>query len=376
MNKKLGVIGAGRIGRVHCENIAKFVPRASIKALADPMMNGEIAAFSKSVRIPSAYDDYRRIINDPEIDAVLICSPTNTHARISIEAAEAGKHIFCEKPVDTGVAEIMRVALAVERAGVKFQVGFNRRFDNNFKAIRNAVASGRTGRVHLAVVTSRDPAPPPPEYAAASGGIFMDMTIHDFDMIRYLTGDEPVEIYAAGAALIEGAEEDSKGNGRAVDAGIIGAADKRLERAKDAGKIDAAKTAINNRTVTDPVEADTAVVTVKLASGAIAIINNSRKAVYGYDQRAEVFGSGGTVSIANNTESSAVFSGAAGVISEKPLYFFLERYMQSYADEINSFVDAVICGDPVSVGIADGLAATKMALAAGRSLAENRPVRI
>jgi myo-inositol 2-dehydrogenase/D-chiro-inositol 1-dehydrogenase len=307
------------------------VPRAAVRALADPMLNGEMRDFAAAMRVPDVYDDYRRIIGDPAIDAVLICSPTDTHARISIEAARAGKHIFCEKPVDADIARVAAVAAAVSEAGVVFQVGFNRRFDSNFMALREAVASGKIGDVHLIRITSRDPAPPPIGYIAVSGGIFMDMTIHDFDMVRYISRSEPVEIYAAGATLADRA---------------IGAAG----------------------------DVDTAVVTIKLANGAIASIDNSRKAVYGYDQRAEAFGSKGSVSISNNTKSSAVFSGEDGVVAEKPLYFFLERYMQSYADEIIAFTEAVVNDAPTPVSVADGLMAVRMALAAGRSLAEDRPV--
>ena len=330
---KLGIIGAGRIGRVHCESIVNFVPQAIVQAIADPMLNNDIRDFAAKMRVPDVYDDYMKIINDPQIDGVLICSSTDTHAQISIEAAQAGKHIFCEKPVDTDLKRIAQVADAVSKAGVKFQVGFNRRFDNNFKAVRDSVASGKVGEVHLVRITSRDPAPPPAEYVAVSGGMFLDMTIHDFDMVRYLTGSEPIEIYSAGAVLVDPA---------------IG----------KAGDI------------------DTAVITIKMANGAIAAIDNSRKAAYGYDQRAEVFGSKGSMAISNNTQSTAVFSGEDGVVAEKPLYFFLERYMQSFSDEMISFVEAVVNNKPVPVNAEDGLVPVKMALAAKKSLDENRPVQL
>jgi len=330
---KLGIIGAGRIGRVHCESIINHVPVATVQAIADPLLNDDIRSFAKKMRVPDVYVDYKKIIDDPQIDAVLICSSTDTHAQISIEAAAAGKHIFCEKPVDADLKRIAQVAEAVEKAGVKFQVGFNRRFDNNFKAIKDTVSAGKVGDVHLVRITSRDPAPPPAEYVAVSGGMFLDMTIHDFDMVRYLTGSEPIEIYTAGAVLVDPA---------------IG----------EAGDI------------------DTAIITIKMANGAIAAIDNSRKAAYGYDQRAEVFGSKGAVSVTNNTNSTAVFSGEDGVVAEKPLYFFLERYMQSFSDEISSFVDAVVNNTPVPVNVHDGLVPVKMALAAKKSLDENRPVKI
>jgi len=327
----IGIIGAGRIGRVHCECVARHVPQAKVMALADPLADNSLRAFAANMGIPAVYEDYMRIVGDPDIGAVLICSPTDTHTRIIVEAARAGKHIFCEKPVDIDVARIERAAEAVAKAGVTFQVGFNRRFDNNFKALREAVASGRIGRPHIIRITSRDPAPPPLSYIAASGGLFMDMAIHDFDMARFICGSEPAEVYAAGAALIDPA---------------IGAAG----------------------------DVDTAVTTIKFESGAMAVIDNSRKAAYGYDQRAEAFGPEGAVSVSNNTKSTAVFSGADGVVAEKPLYFFLERYMQSYADEIRAFADAAVNGTPPAVTMGDGLAAVRMALAAARSLAQNRPV--
>ncbi len=212
-------------------------------------------------------------------------------------------------------------------------MGFNRRFDANFNAVRQAVTEGKVGEVHLINITSRDPAPPPAEYVKVSGGMFMDMTIHDFDMVRYLSGSEAVEVFASGAVLVDKA---------------IG----------EAGDI------------------DTAVITIKLANGAIAVINNSRKAAYGYDQRAEVFGSKGAVAVTNNLPSTAVLSTAEGVVAEKPLYFFLERYMQSFADEMKEFVEAIQQDKPVPVNAADGLAPVLIAKAAKKSLEENRPVSI
>lgn len=238
---KVGIIGAGRIGRVHSESITKYVKGAEIKAISDIRVTEELEQWAKEMGIPNVYDDYQKILQDPEIDAVLVCSSTNTHASISIEAAQAGKHIFCEKPIDANVDRIKTVLAEVEKAGVKFQVGFNRRFDHNFKAIKQRVVAGDIGEPHLIRVTSRDPAAPPIDYVKVSGGMFFDMTIHDFDMIRYLSGSEVTEVYAVGGVLVDPA---------------IG----------EAGDI------------------DTAVITLKLANGAIGVIDNSRKAVYGYDQ--------------------------------------------------------------------------------------------
>ncbi|HDZ6728173.1 TPA: inositol 2-dehydrogenase [Mannheimia haemolytica] len=330
---KVGIIGAGRIGRVHSESISKYVKGAEIKAISDVKITEELTAWAKSMGIPEVYDDYKKILQDPEIDAVLVCSSTNTHAPISIEAAQAGKHVFCEKPVDADPAKIREVLSAVEKAGVKFQVGFNRRFDHNFKAIKDRVAAGDIGEPHVIRVTSRDPEAPPIEYVKVSGGMFFDMTIHDFDMIRYLSGSEVEEVFAVDTVLV---------NPEIGKAGDI----------------------------------DTAVITLKLKNGAIGVIDNSRKAAYGYDQRAEVFGSKGAIHITNDTGSTAVFSGENGVVAEKPKYFFLERYMQSFADEISCFVDSVVNDKPTLVNGNDGLQPVLIALAAKKSLEENRPVKL
>ncbi|MFA9498902.1 inositol 2-dehydrogenase [Mannheimia sp. E30BD] len=330
---KVGIIGAGRIGRVHSESISKYVKGAEIKAISDVKVTNELTDWAKSMGIPAVYDDYKQILQDPEINAVLVCSSTNTHAPISIEAAQAGKHVFCEKPVDADPEKIREVLEAVEKAGVKFQVGFNRRFDHNFKAIKDRVAAGDIGEPHLIRITSRDPDAPPIEYVKVSGGMFFDMTIHDFDMIRYLSGSEVEEVFAVGTVLV---------NPEIGKAGDI----------------------------------DTAVITLKLANGAIGVIDNSRKAAYGYDQRAEVFGSKGAIHITNDTGSTAVFSGENGVIAEKPKYFFLERYMQSFADEISCFVDSVVNDKPTPVNGNDGLQPVLIALAAKKSLEENRPVKL
>lgn len=330
---KVGIIGAGRIGRVHSESISKYVKGAEIKAISDIKVTDELKSWATSMGIANVYDDYRQILQDPEIDAVLVCSSTNTHAPISIEAAQAGKHIFCEKPIDADVGKIHEVLNAVEKAGVKFQVGFNRRFDHNFKAIKDRVANGDIGEPHIIRVTSRDPDAPPIEYIKVSGGMFFDMTIHDFDMIRYLSGSEVTEVFAVGTVLV---------NPEIGQAGDI----------------------------------DTAVITLKLANGAIGVIDNSRKAVYGYDQRAEVFGSKGAIQISNDTGSTAIFSGENGVVAEKPKYFFLERYMQSFADEMSCFIDSVVNDKPTLVNGNDGLQPVLIALAAKKSLAENRPVKL
>ncbi|MDK2919449.1 MAG: myo-inositol 2-dehydrogenase / D-chiro-inositol 1-dehydrogenase [Candidatus Petromonas sp.] len=330
---KVGIIGAGRIGKVHTESITKYVPNAIVKAIADPFIKDETKEWAKSMGIQNIYKDYKEILNDPEIQAVLVCSSTDTHSQISIEAAEVGKHIFCEKPIDHDLDRIRKVLDTVEKSGVKFQVGFNRRFDHNFKAVKEAVESGKIGEPHIIKITSRDPEAPPIDYVKVSGGIFLDMTIHDFDMVRYLSGSEVEEVYAVGNVLV---------NPEIGKAGDV----------------------------------DTAIVTLKFANGALGVIDNSRRAAYGYDQRAEVFGSKGAVAVTNDTNSTAVISTEEGVTHEKPLYFFLERYMQSFADEIKQFVDAIVNDTEVPVTGIDGLKPILIGLAAKKSLEEGRPIKI
>ncbi len=329
---RVGVIGAGRIGKIHAQNLALNVPGAVVTAVADPILTAaqELAA---QLRVPLATADYHEVLNSPEVDAVAICSSTNTHAQMMIEAARAGKHIFCEKPIAYDLAIIDKALAEVEKAGVLLQIGFNRRFDPNFKKVREMVAEGRIGEPHIVRITSRDPAPPPVEYVKVSGGIFFDMTIHDFDMARYLIGSDVEQIYAEGAVLVD-------------------------PQIGEAGDI------------------DTAVVTLRFANGAIGTIDNSRRAAYGYDQRIEVFGSDGMLQAMNNTPDSHVFTNAEGVQSSKPLYFFLERYTQSFIDEMRVFIDSICAGAKPPVTGIDGRIPVVMAMAATKSLKEGRPVRL
>lgn len=330
---RLGIIGAGRIGKVHCESIGRYVKDAVVACVADPFMNAETEKTVKALGAEKVTKDYREILADKSIDAVLICSSTDTHAKISIEAIEADKHVFCEKPVDHDVDKILEVKAALAKSNVKYQVGFNRRFDHNFEAVRDAIASGKIGHLDVLKICSRDPGAPPVEYIKVSGGIFLDMTIHDFDMVRFLSGDEVESVYAVGGVTVDKA---------------IG----------EAGDI------------------DTAIITMKLKGGTLAVIDNCRRATYGYDQRAEAFGALGQVAIANDCKSSAVISDANGVTAEKPLYFFLERYMQAYVKEITEFVDCIVNDKPVSVGIEDGLQAVAIGIAAKKSLETGMPVKL
>ena len=191
----LGIIGAGRIGKVHTESISNYVRNARIKTVADPFMNETTAAWMRGMGVENTCTDYHDILNDPEIDAVLICSSTNTHSPISLEAIAAGKHVFCEKPIDHDLGRIKEVVNALKGSNLKYQVGFNRRHDHNFAAVKQAILDGKVGDVHIIKITSRDPEPPSAEYAAVSGGMFLDMTIHDFDMVRFLAGCDAEEIY-------------------------------------------------------------------------------------------------------------------------------------------------------------------------------------
>lgn len=329
---KVGLVGAGRMGKLHVENIRSFIPGVEIGIVADLQVES-LEAWSDSCGGISLVRDYRIIVENPEIDAVVISSSTDSHARIIIDAAKAGKHIFCEKPIDLSLVEVKKVLAEVEKAGVILQVGFNRRFDHNHRAVRDAVMAGKIGQPHLILITSRDPEPPPLQFIEGSGGLFLDMSIHDFDMARYLSGLEVEEVYATGSVLVDPA---------------IGAA----------GDI------------------DTAVITLKLTGGVIAVINNSRKAVYGYDQRVEVFGSAGSVVNLNDTPSTIVVSSGSGIYSEKPLFFFRERYKQSFIDELKDFFEAIVRGREPLVSSYDGLQAALIAEAAVKSLVENRPVKI
>jgi myo-inositol 2-dehydrogenase/D-chiro-inositol 1-dehydrogenase len=328
----LGVIGAGRIGKLHIQSLAVHIPEATVAAVADVNLDAA-KEMAEKYDIRSAYSDYQKILKDRKIDAVVICSPTDTHAQYIQEAAARGKHIFCEKPVDLSLSNIKAAISAVEKAGVKLMVGFNRRFDPNFLRIHEMVKSGAIGEPHILRITSRDPEPPPPSYVKVSGGIFLDMAIHDFDMARYLVGSEVVEVFAKGNVLVDPA---------------IG----------QAGDV------------------DTAVTTLTFANGALGTIDNSRRAVYGYDQRAEVFGSKGMVNIGNNTPDTHAFFNNEGKHAAKLLHFFMDRYTESYYREMKIFVEAVLNGTEVPVGGRDGLLSVAIGLAAKKSMEDNRPIKV
>jgi myo-inositol 2-dehydrogenase/D-chiro-inositol 1-dehydrogenase len=333
-DKKLqfGIIGAGRIGRVHAETLAFRLPQAKIVTIAD--VNREAAeSLAMDCGIPKVAATAEDVINDPAIDAVLICSSTDTHADLIVAAAEAGKHIFCEKPIAHSLEEIDRSLAAVKKAGVQLQVGFNRRFDSNFARVRDAVVSGEIGKPSLMHIISRDPGPPPISYIRVSGGIFMDMTIHDFDMARFLIGDEVEEIYTVGGVTV----------------------DPEIGKAGDL---------------------DTALIVMRFRNGVIGTIDNCRKAVYGYDQRVEILGSEGKIETENCYPNQAVVSSGKSVYKDLPLNFFMERYTESFAAELQSFTQAVLENRPTAVTGIDGRIPVVMALAARKSYDEHRPVRL
>jgi myo-inositol 2-dehydrogenase/D-chiro-inositol 1-dehydrogenase len=267
------------------------------------------------------------------VNAVAICSPTNTHYQIIVEAASRGKQIFCEKPIDLSLEKVQAANEEVRRCGVQMMVGFNRRFDPNFLKVRETIVAGQVGQPQVLRITSRDPGPPPEAYIRASGGIFLDMTIHDFDMARYLMGSEVTEVYARATVLVD-------------------------QVFANAGDF------------------DTAVITLTFANGAYATIDNSRQAVYGYDQRVEMFGSEGMVTVANNTPDTHILCDRVGIHTALPLNFFLERYTESYRREMRAFVDAVQNQTPVPVSGEDGFQAALIAVAARKSALENRPVKL
>ena len=324
----VGIVGVGRIGKLHINNLMQ-IPSVNIVAITDPFMDVDWASSRELKIVPNA----QAIFSDPKIDAVFILSPSTLHAEQIIQAAKAGKHIFCEKPIALDPLRIQEALEVVAAASVKMQIGFNRRFDPNFKHLKDVYKAGDIGDLYMVKIIARDPSPPPAEYVKSSGGIFLDMTIHDFDMVRYLSDSEVLEVYAVGSVLIDPA---------------IG----------EAGDI------------------DTAITTMTLENGALAVIDNSREAVYGYDQRIELFGSKGSITAENNTATRSVMMTANGTLTERPLDFFLERYQDSFRLEVNEFFEAISGNGKITADGEAGLVSILIGLAAKKSLDKNRPVTI
>lgn len=327
---RIGVVGVGRIGAMHAEIIARKVDGAQLAAVAD--VHAPLAeAVALQFDVPAM--TVEELIASPLVDAVAICTSTDTHTRLIELAAQHGKAIFCEKPISLDLAEVDRALAAVEVAGVPLMVGFNRRFDRAHQSVHDAVVTGEVGDVQLARISSRDPAPPPVEYIKVSGGIFVDMMIHDFDMARYVVGSPVVEVYAKGAVMIDPA---------------IG----------EAGDV------------------DTASVMLTHANGAVTMIDNSRQAPYGYDQRVEVLGLKGMAASGNPPLHSGITYTADGLRGPVVPNFFLERYADAFVREWDAFVSYVRDGGPSPVSGADGRAPVVLAMAAGESMRTGQPVRV
>ncbi len=326
---KFAVAGLGRIGKIHLENLLQM-NNVEVVAVMDPME--ESRAYAEGKNISAIASTYEEMLTIADFEAVVICSPTDTHADYVELAAKAGKHIFCEKPLDLSLERVVEVLDVVKDSDVKLMLGFNRRFDKEFKKIQQLVKAGAVGDPHIVKITSRDPGAPPVSYIKQSGGLFLDMTIHDFDMARFVVDKEVEEVYAKGAVLI----------------------DPEIGKAGDI---------------------DTAVITLTYTDGTMAIIDNSRKATYGYDQRIEVFGSEGMAQGNNNFHDSHKLYNKEGIQAALPLHFFLERYADAYRTEMSDYIDSLENGTEVPVGGEDGKQSLIIGLAAIKSLKENRAVK-
>lgn len=326
----MAVLGMGRQGQIHSKNIAYRIPEAQLVCVSDVTMD---RARQVGIDGVDLYDDYTKILGRDDVDAVVIATSTDTHEQVIQNTTEAGKDMFCEKPIATTLGAIDELLRIVEKAGVRFQVGFNRRFDPTFRRVREHVESGKVGKPFIVNITSRDPEPPSLEYLKVCGGIFFDTTVHDFDMARYVTGDEIVEVYATGNVLV----------------------DKRIGELGDL---------------------DTTMVTLKFKSGAVGSINNSRRTGYSYDQRVEVFGSKGCAIAQNETPNRVELTDPDGTHRDVPLYFNIERYPEAFFGEVNAFVQSIVNKRPVPVTGRDGRIAVALSMAAKKSWQENRPVKL
>jgi myo-inositol 2-dehydrogenase/D-chiro-inositol 1-dehydrogenase len=327
----IAVIGTGRMGSIHVKNIARYIPETNLAAICDIRLD-VVKAVAEDCGVDRVVKDYHELLADPSIDCVLIATSTDTHAMIVKDAAAAGKQIFCEKPLAPELDTIKEMLAAVKKAGVKLQVGFNRRFDKSFKRIHDVVVSNELGRPCILQITNRDPEFPSMDFLRVSGGIFLDLAIHDFDMIRYQLGDVE-EIYAIGAALVK-------------------------------------------PEISEFGDLDNDIVTLKFKNGAIGVINNSRHAVYGYDQRLEVFCANGNVRAENDPRDVVIKGGADGYLSAGPQYFFMQRYAPCYVEEVRQFVECVRENKPTPTTGEDGYMASALGYAAWKSFREHRPVKI
>jgi myo-inositol 2-dehydrogenase / D-chiro-inositol 1-dehydrogenase len=328
---KVAVAGLGRIGKIHLKNLSRNFPGLEVVAVMD--VDDQLKSIAREFNVPNFYTDFDKLLSVTGLNVVVICSPTDTHAEYVIKSARAGKHIFCEKPLDLSLEHIKEVLKVVDDSGIKLMLGFNRRFDPEFKKIRQLITEGKVGDPQIIKITSRDPGPPPIDYIKVSGGMFLDMTIHDFDMARYISGKQVKEVFAKGSVMI----------------------DPEIGKAGDI---------------------DTAVIILTFDDDSMAVIDNCRKAVYGYDQRLEVFGSKGMALAENNFPNYHKLYNSSGVSGDLPLHFFLERYDASYNQEIKEFVEALVSGGNMPVDGQDGLISVAIGLAAKISVTEGRTVAI
>ncbi|MGQ9472566.1 MAG: inositol 2-dehydrogenase [Candidatus Caldatribacteriaceae bacterium] len=329
----IALIGAGRIGKLHAENIVREIRGARLVSIADVWLNEEMEKWACDLGVSKVTRNVEDIFIDSNVDAVLICSPSLTHEEYIVKAARNGKHIFCEKPIGSDVAKIEEALQVVEREKVKLQVGFVRRFDHNHRRVHDAVKNGEIGTPYLVKITSRDPQPPSWEYLKSSGGIFFDMSIHDFDMARYLSESDIEEVFAHTAVCVDPA-------------------------------------------IAELGDFDTAVITMKFKNGMLGVIDNCRQAPYGYDQRTEVHGSKGCVMVENDRPNTAVVLTAEGMQGERFLWFFTERYREAFVAEMKDFVRVVKGGGEPLVSGVDGLKAVLIAQAADKSAREGKPVKV
>ena len=327
----VAVAGLGRIGKIHLKNLVRNFSEIRVVAAMDVF--DESKAIADEFNVPVFVKTFDELLAVPDLNAVVICSPTDTHADYVVKAARAGKQIFCEKPLDLSLERVQEVLGVVKETGVSLMLGFNRRFDPEFKKIKALVESDAVGDPQIIKITSRDPGPPPISYIKVSGGMFLDMTIHDFDMARYISGKKVKEVFAKATVKV----------------------DPEIGQAGDV---------------------DTAVITLTFEDDSMAVIDNCRKAAYGYDQRLEVFGSKGMAQAENNFPNNHKLYTETGVSGDLPLHFFLERYDASYNQEIREFIDALVSGSAMPVDGEDGLISIAMGLAAKKSLEENRPVKM
>ena len=323
---RIVLVGAGRIGRIHAANAAAS-PRIELAGVVDPVAS---AAQSLADEHATSVTTFEQALDDPGIAGVVIASSTDTHLDYSVRAAAAGKAIFCEKPIDQDPVRARAAASAL--SGARLLLAFNRRFDPNFQALKARLDSGVIGTLESLQITSNDPAPPPASYVAVSGGLFKDMAIHDFDMARWLLGEEPVTVYAAGSCLVD------------PEIGAL-------------GDIDTARTVLTT------------------ASGRLCVISNSRRSGFGYDQRVEAYASAGMVRADNVVESTVQVWSEAGAAADRFRNFFLDRYAEAYRREMDHFAD-ILDGAAPMVGYDDGVAALELAEAAARSLAQGQPVAL